>query len=90
MFLNFLSQKVTNFSSKKKTEKKYFFSQKQIWKKLFLEKTNWKIFFGEKNFGNIFSLVFTREGGNYQANSGIVCIYIQIFVRINLSWWEEM
>jgi hypothetical protein len=32
----FFSQKVTNFCSKKKNEKKIFFLQKQIWKNFFL------------------------------------------------------
>ena len=64
MFLNFLSQKVTNLSSKKKW-KQIFFLQKQIWKKLFfIKKQIGKCFFWKKKFGNIFFLVFTR-GGNY-------------------------
>jgi hypothetical protein len=71
MFLNFLSKKVTNFCSKKKIKKYIFFTKTNLEKAFFYKKQILKYFFGKKKFEIFFSL-FSRGGGNYQANSGIL------------------
>jgi hypothetical protein len=59
--LNFLSQKVTNFCSKKKTTEKNIFFTKTNLEKTFFIKNKLENIFLEKYFGNIFFLVFTRR-----------------------------
>ena len=76
MFLNFLSQKVTNFCSKKKTnEKKYFFYKNKFGKNFFIKNKLENIFLEKKIWKYVFSL-FSREG---QLSRGPIIRQIRVY-----------